>query len=86
MNTNIGIRREFSRQYMMHIFIWLGLLFLVLFYIIPMLGIVISFNDYNIKSGFGGMFSGPYVGLKHFADFIYNRKFIKLVRNTVSGV
>lgn len=83
MNTNIGIRREFSRQYMMHIFIWLGLLFLVLFYIIPMLGIVISFNDYNIKSGFGGMFSGPYVGLKHFADFIYNRKFIKLVRNTV---
>lgn len=68
---------------MLHIFIWLGLLFLILFTIIPMLGIVISFNDYNIKTGFSGMFSGPWVGFKHFIDFVNNRKFGKLVQNTV---
>lgn len=74
---------EFKRQYMIHVFIWVGLVFLLLFSLIPMLGVVISFNDYNIKTGFAGMFSGPWVGFKHFTAFITNRKFGILVRNTV---
>ncbi len=67
----------------MHVFVWLGLLFLLLFSLIPMLGITIAFNDYGIKSGFAGMFSGPWVGFKHFIAFMTNRKFGTLLRNTV---
>lgn len=83
MKTRGLLVREFKRQYMMHVFVWLGLLFLLFFSLIPMLGVVIAFNNYNIKDGFTGMFSGPWVGLKNFADFISHRKFGTLVRNTV---
>ena len=76
--------REFRRQYPMHIFVWCGMLFLLLFSLIPMLGLVISFNNYKIKTGFAGMFTGPWVGFKNFADFLGHRKFGTLVRNTLS--
>lgn len=76
--------REFRRQSSMHIFVWFGMLFLLLFSLIPMLGLVISFNNYKIKTGFMGMFQGPWVGFKNFTDFITHRKFGTLVRNTVT--
>lgn len=76
--------REFRRQYAMHVFIWCGLLFLLLFCVIPMLGIVISFNSYKLKSGFAGMFKGPWVGFDNFKDFLGHRKFGTLMRNTLS--
>ncbi len=80
------IRREFKRQLPLHLFVWIGLLFLLLFSLIPMSGIVIAFKDYNIRSGFGGMFTSPWAdngGFKHFITFVTNRKFGTLVRNTV---
>ena len=47
-------RREFARQLPLQVFVWMGLLFLILFSIIPMSGIIIAFKDYNIRSGFAG--------------------------------
>lgn len=75
--------KEFKRQLSSHIFVWVGLLFLLLFSIIPMFGIVIAFNNYDIKTGFWGMFTSPFVGLKNFADFLAHRKFTTLLVNTV---
>lgn len=66
----------------MHVFIWVGLLFLVLFSLIPMAGVIISFMDYDISTGFAGMFTSEFVGLKNFIDFFSHRKFGVLVRNT----
>ena len=74
--------KEFKRQLPSHMFVWLGLLFLLLFSIIPMVGVIIAFKDYSIKTGFAGMFTAPNVGLKNFMDFIQHRKFGVLVRNT----
>ena len=79
-------RREFARQLPLQVFVWMGLLFLILFSIIPMSGIIIAFKDYNIRSGFAGMFTSPWAdnfGFKNFITFITNRKFEVLVRNTV---
>lgn len=81
-----NVQREFRRQFPLHIFVWTGLLFLLLFCIIPMSGIIISFKDYNIRSGFLGMFAAPWAdhfGMKHFLTFVTNRKFAVLIRNTV---
>jgi len=75
--------KEFKKQMPLHLFVWAGLIFLLLFSLIPMAGILISFTDYDIKTGFAGMFHSPFVGLKHFVDFVSNRKFFTLVRNTV---
>jgi putative aldouronate transport system permease protein len=74
--------RRFKKQLPLQVFIWLGLLFLLLFSIIPMLGVVIAFKNYNIKTGFWGMFTAPWVGFKHFAAFVNDRKFGELLRNT----
>ena len=81
-----SVRREFRRQLPLHLFVWIGLLFLLLFCLIPMSGIVIAFKDYNINAGFAGMFTSPWAdhyGMKHFITFMTNRKFGTLVRNTV---
>lgn len=79
-------RKQFKRQLPLHLFVWAGILFLVLFSIIPMSGVIIAFKDYNIKAGFKGMFTAPWTansGFKHFITFVTNRKFSVLVRNTV---
>jgi putative aldouronate transport system permease protein len=68
----------------MHIFVWLGIVFLIVFNIVPMLGLVIAFKDYKISAGFMGMFQGEFVGLKYFREFITDRKFLPLLRNTLS--
>ena len=86
MQRNALFRHEFRRQLPLHLFVWAGLLFLLLFCLIPMTGIVIAFKDYNIRDGFGGMFTAPWTGqfgMKHFISFMTNRKFGTLVRNTV---
>lgn len=85
--TQVLVRKEamkqFKKQLPSHMFVWVGLVFLLLFSIIPMAGILIAFKDYDLKTGFWGIFTAPGVGLKHFADFIAHRKFGVLVRNTV---
>lgn len=75
--------KEFRKQLPSHAFVWVGLLFLLLFSLIPMAGVIIAFKDYDIKTGFAGIFTAPWAGLKHFSAFIYHRKFGVLVRNTV---
>ena len=86
MNCSSLRRHEFRRQLPLHLFVWAGLLFLLLFCLIPMAGILIAFKDYNIREGFIGMFTAPWTenfGMKHFISFMTNRKFSTLVRNTV---
>jgi len=83
VNYSQSIGKRFKKQLPLQMFVWAGLLFLLLFSIIPMLGVVIAFQNYSIKTGFWGMFTGPWVGLKHFIAFVNDRKFSELLRNTV---
>lgn len=74
----------FRKQFSMHVFVWCGLLFLLVFNIAPMTGLVIAFKEYAVSSGFLGMFRGEFVGLKYFREFVTDRKFGALLRNTLS--
>lgn len=75
--------RTFKKQAVMHLFIWLGLIFLIIFSVVPMTGVLISFKNYDIKSGFLGIFTGEFVGLKFFKEFLFDRKFGPLLTNTL---
>lgn len=75
--------RIFKKQFTLHCFIFIGLIFLIMFSIIPMVGVIISFKDYSIKTGIAGIFTSDFVGLKHFSAFINDRKFATLMRNTL---
>jgi len=76
-------RTLLKKQLTMHIFVWMGMLFLLIFSIIPMFGLSMAFRDYRIGDGFMGMFTGDWVGLRHFREFIGYRRFGQLLRNTL---
>lgn len=87
--TTIGkkphpILRDIKKRPMLHIFIWLGLAYLIVFNLVPMTGAQIAFRDFKLKHGFMGIFTDEWVGLKYFKQFINDRKFMVLLRNTLS--
>lgn len=75
--------RRFRKQIPFHIFVWLGMLFLLVFSFTPMFGVIMAFKDYSITSGIQGIFTSPWVGLKHFEQLLNDYNFPNLVRNTL---
>ncbi|MBP1988551.1 ABC transporter permease [Paenibacillus eucommiae] len=55
------------------------LVYYIIFHYIPMFGIVISFQKYNL---FKGVWQSEWVGWKHYIMFFQNPDFFKLLRNT----
>ncbi|MCU6733273.1 ABC transporter permease [Diplocloster agilis] len=51
-----------------------------IFNYLPMIGVIMSFQDYNPVQGF---FGSPFVGLKHFQDFFSNPDFYRALSNTL---
>jgi putative aldouronate transport system permease protein len=60
-----------------------GIAYLFIFNVIPMVGLIIGFKDYHLETGLPGMFSSPWVGIKHFIEFFTEYNFPRLLRNTV---
>ncbi|MDE7029215.1 MAG: ABC transporter permease subunit [Lachnospiraceae bacterium] len=56
-----------------------GVVALVLFCYVPMYGIVIAFQDFNV---FEGYFGSPWVGLGHFRTLFSDPYFFRLMKNT----
>lgn len=79
-----GIWRRIWQQKQLQLFVWLGLLFLLIFHYLPMFGIIIAFKDYKISSGIIGMLTSEFVGFKHFIAFFTDFRFGQLFFNTLS--
>lgn len=52
----------------------------VLFNYLPMIGVVMAFQDYSPVRGF---FRSPWVGLEHFIDFFSAPSAVRVIRNSV---
>ncbi|ANY67117.1 protein lplB [Paenibacillus sp. BIHB 4019] len=74
---------QFKRQLYPQTFVLLGVLFLLIFSYIPMIGIIMAFKDYKISTGVQGIFTSDWVGLKYFYEFVNDYRFYDLVRNTL---
>lgn len=72
--------KKFYKQLDVQSMIWPGIIFMIIFNYIPMYGIIIAFKDYSIISGF---MEAPWVGFKHFTDFLTNEKFYRALGNTL---
>lgn len=68
------------KQLPLQIIAWIGLTYVFLFAYVPMFGIVIGFQDYNIAKGF---IDSPFVGFKHFEEFFADPEFYRAAYNTV---
>ncbi|CAG7614544.1 ABC transporter permease [Paenibacillus allorhizosphaerae] len=54
--------------------------FYIIFHYVPMGGVIIAFQDFN---AFKGMFGSPWVGLKHFNDFLTSPYAFRVIKNTL---
>lgn len=78
-----SVLRRLKKQKTLQAFAWFGLLYLVVFHFLPMVGIAVAFKKYSIKSGFWGIFTSEWVGFKYFKEFLTDYMFWPVVRNTL---
>ncbi|MDD9269575.1 ABC transporter permease [Paenibacillus sp. GCM10023248] len=81
-NTAVGktMRKRIAENKYLYIMMFLPVVYFILFKYVPMLGIVIAFQDYNFVKG---IFHSEWVGFANFREFLTDSYFWKLVRNTV---
>jgi putative aldouronate transport system permease protein len=75
--------KRFKKQKILHVFVGLGMIFLLIFSYTPMFGILMAFKDYSISNGIKGIFTSEWVGLRYFDEFIHDYQFATIVRNTL---
>ncbi len=72
--------RRFKREIWHQMMALLGILFLVIFAYLPMIGIVMAFQQFNFVRGF---FGSPLVGLANFVELFSDAVFWKALLNTL---
>jgi len=75
-----GVIRNYFGQFDLQMMVIPGILFIFIFNYIPMYGVLMAFQDYNI---FEGMLASDWVGFKHFERFFTDPKFLGIMRNTI---
>ncbi|WP_337100240.1 ABC transporter permease [Paenibacillus sp. YIM B09110] len=67
-------------QWQVQVMIFPALLFILVFNYIPMYGVLMAFQDYNLYKGF---LNSPWAGFKHFEMFFNSPDFFRVIRNTI---
>lgn len=75
------LRRNLSTSYRLYLMAIPGIVFFILFYLIPSAGIVIAWQDYNFIKGIA---ASPWVGWKHFEKMFEYSEFLQILGNTFS--
>ncbi|GAB6926781.1 ABC transporter permease subunit [Paenibacillus sp. JCM 10914] len=71
---------RFFKQWDIQLMVLPALALIFVFSYVPMYGILMAFQDYNI---FKGMGESPWVGMKHFRMFFEAPEFANVMRNTI---
>lgn len=72
-----------ARHWQIYAMMLPGLLLILLFHYLPMLGLVMCFNDFNPILGVQGFWQSEWVGLNWFEKFINSFYFERIMRNTL---
>ncbi len=72
--------KKLKKSRMLLIMFLFPLSYYLIFKYIPMLGIIIGFEDYRYTSG---IFKSEWVWFKHFINFFESRDFLRVIRNTI---
>ncbi|WP_123043190.1 ABC transporter permease [Cohnella candidum] len=72
------------RSRLLYLILLPGLIHMLLFKLLPLFGLVIAFEDYNvIKGGINSIIDSKWVGFAHFEKFLGDAYFWKLLKNTL---
>ncbi len=76
----VMLQKDFVRNRYLYLMAVPVVAFFVIFYYVPMYGLVISFKHFVPARGIN---HSPWVGLKNFSDFFQSYYFWRLIRNTI---
>lgn len=79
MKKSQRVLKQIKRSKYLYLIFLLPMVYYVVFHYAPMYGVLVAFKNYNIVKG---IWDSPWVGFKHFAKFISDPYFWKVVRNT----
>lgn len=60
-----------------------GIVLILIFSYLPMAGLVMAFQNYNVFKGLAGFVESPWVGFKNFIDFFNAPEFTSVMTNTL---
>lgn len=72
---------DFRKNWAIYVLFVPVLVYEIVLHYIPMFGIIMAFEDYNVIDGY---FRSPWVGFKHFINLFTGEEFLTALRNTVS--
>lgn len=72
---------DFRKNWAIYVLFVPVLIYEIVLHYIPMFGIIMAFEDYNVIDGY---FGSPWVGFKHFINLFTGEEFLTALRNTVS--
>ena len=73
-------RNEFYRYRYFYLLAAPMIVYMLLFKLLPIYGLVMAFQDYSLIKG---VMNSPWVGLKHFQNLFASPKFALMMRNTI---
>lgn len=74
-------KKEFKRDWQLHMVALLPVIYLIIFDFVPMYGLQIAFRDYRPVHGITG---SAWVGLKWFKNFVGSPDFLEIFGNTIA--
>lgn len=80
VKPGFAIKRDVRKNWTMYLLLLPAVAFFVVFSYLPMSGIFMAFEDYDIASG---LFGSPWVGFKHFIAFFQDIYFGTMIKNTL---
>ena len=80
MSKTTGRLKAFLKQWQLQSMVIPGIVWMFIFCYIPMFWLIIAFMDYNIAKP---LFESPFVGFKHFEEFLTDERFWRSIRNTL---
>lgn len=80
-NRSSSTARRFLRQWDLQSMVIPGVIFVLIFSYVPMYGILMAFQNYDVFKGFWG---SPWAGFSHFRVFFEAPEFWYVMRNTLS--
>ncbi|OUS72208.1 protein lplB [Paenibacillus sp. MY03] len=78
--------RYFRMNYDLYLMCLPGLIFLVVYKFVPLLGLSLAFKDFNLFAGnniIDSIMASPWVGMKHFNRIFEDEAFLRVISNTL---
>ena len=74
-------KQELKRDWVVYLLFVPIIVYEIIFHFLPMFGVVMAFEDYNVVDGY---FGSKWVGLQNFIDLFTGEDFLQAIRNTLA--